>query len=521
MQITLCWLISTALAADPSPAGEPRPQLQPRSAEHEILLNEAIDSFADDDLREAETLLQKILAGAPDDAEARYYLALVLLRRGEADRALAEFDRAALAAPELSKPSLERGLALLSAGKEADAVANLEKVVESAPDNGLAHLMLGVAFFRAEKRSSAEKHLVQAKQLDAELSGYADIYLGLVAAERGQMKQARDFFARGATLAPGSELGQRAFTLVEQLEGLGDMEAPKPWDVQFRIGLNFDDNVILQGHKTDLPRRIGRKDDFRVGTNLDFHYRPLVTKRFRLTVGGSTFHSWHANVGDFNLQVYAGNAQGDLLIGDRTQIGLRYDYEYSLLGNRPLLSRNQITPQITHSWTDWTSTTGFYQYAHGNFLTQVPDWRVNLDFDRQSVGVVQTFAAELFERSVLLNVGYRFDNESTAGNDYDKKAHTLSAGVSAELPWKFVFDVSAEWSWERYKRPNTIDFLGDRRTDRLQTYVFALTRPLSRHVSIRGEIDLIFDDSNVLTRGFEAPFSYDRAIYGVSLICKF
>ena len=36
-----------------------------------------------------------------------------------------------------------------------------------------------------------------------------------------------------------------------------------------------------------------------------------------------------------------------------------------------------------------------------------------------------------------------------------------------------------------------------------------------------GEIDLIFDDSNVITRAFEAPFSYDRAIYGVSLICRF
>ena len=109
----------------------------------------------------------------------------------------------------------------------------------------------------------------------------------------------------------------------------------------------------------------------------------------------------------------------------------------------------------------------------------------------------------------------------TQGDDFDLNANILSAGLDVPLPWDLTFDLAAEWAWEDYSRPSSIDRHRRERDDFVQRYLFGLTKQINANLSIRAEVNLIFDDSNVLDSRRQAPFSYDRAIWGLSVIYAF
>ena len=97
-------------------------------------------------------------------------------------------------------------------------------------------------------------------------------------------------------------------------------------------------------------------------------------------------------------------------------------------------------------------------------------------------------------------IGGRFQRASTVGEDFDANVSTLNAGVFVPLPWDLTFDFTGEWSWEDYSRPSTIDVDRSERFDFVQRYLFGLTKQIDVNLEIRAEVNLIFDDSNVLDR---------------------
>jgi tetratricopeptide (TPR) repeat protein len=505
------WLATASVAQLPASSSDARSL----SFENEIRLNEAIGEFQREQFDKARSNLDAVLMENANHVEANYYLFLIFMQKGDWSKAASYYDRAAVVDPQLARPSIDRGLALMGKGKDREAVEMLRNLVVESPDDPAIHLTLGVALLRSGDLKGAEIAFNRAAELDERLENYADVYLGLIAARTGHREEAKRRLER--VLAPTSALSQRPSTLVEELQSAVGEE---PLTVELRLGMDFDDNVILQGHNTELPPSIGRRDDARVGLRTNVNYAFLSEGDLTLSAGASLFHTWHVNVTDFNLQVYAANAAAAIRLGPETTASLRYDFEHSLLGNEPLLTRNQLTPQVSHRWSDLTSTSVYYQFADGNFLTEVSLPNLDLDFHRHSVGVIQLFEFEADERPANFTVGYQFDNEATRGDDFDRQAHTLTSGISVGLPWNVVMQIAGEWQWERFKRPNSADFLQKKRSDFVQTYVFALTHAISENLAVRAEIDLIFDDSNVITRRFEAPFSHDRVIYGLSFIYR-
>jgi Tfp pilus assembly protein PilF len=157
-----------------------------------------------------------------DDTVPHYHdaLGVALLQLQRPDLALAEFERALAADPNLANARFHVGLTLTEMRRWADAVDSLKKTVTmpTLPDPQLAWQTLGVALLNLGQFGEAESALRFALNLDPALSSaYYNLGLVLVAANRKD--EARAAFRRTRELAPESAFGQAA---IERLKALGD-----------------------------------------------------------------------------------------------------------------------------------------------------------------------------------------------------------------------------------------------------------------------------------------------------------
>ncbi len=84
-------------------------------------------------------MLQEILTENPNDAFARYGLALELVNRGDREAALAEFARLLESNPDYVPGYQMSAQTLLQAGRSAEARGQLEKGIAAALRTGNAH----------------------------------------------------------------------------------------------------------------------------------------------------------------------------------------------------------------------------------------------------------------------------------------------------------------------------------------------------------------------------------------------
>jgi Flp pilus assembly protein TadD len=89
--------------------------------------------FIGHDLGSATEALREALALEPENSEARYQLAMVLLARGDAE-AVKELERVLIVAPDHVGALTDLGVLALARGDHAGAAARLERALGGAPD---------------------------------------------------------------------------------------------------------------------------------------------------------------------------------------------------------------------------------------------------------------------------------------------------------------------------------------------------------------------------------------------------
>ena len=186
------------------------------------------------------------------------------------------------------------------------------------------------------------------------------------------------------------------------------------------------------------------------------------------------------------------------------------------------MTRHRLTPQIDIQETDWTGTTLFYQFDVRDYHDQSNDWRLDRDGHTHAFGVVQRFDIfELFDRFVTAEVSYRFENVDADGTEFAADNHVFALGVDVPLPWELTFEFLTEFEVDYYKHRSVLDFDGSKRRDFLYSFVFGLHKKFTEQLSARFQVDVINDDSNVRDRAGQEIFSYNRVIYGLTLIYQF
>jgi predicted Zn-dependent protease len=108
---------------------------------------------------------QAELAVNPNDFQAKYHLAFVMLAQQETERGIAMMREIVRDQPEFADARYELGKALLQKGDVKGSVENLEIAVRLSPDQPHVHYQLGRAYIAAGRKAEGESQLEISKQL--------------------------------------------------------------------------------------------------------------------------------------------------------------------------------------------------------------------------------------------------------------------------------------------------------------------------------------------------------------------
>lgn len=353
--------------------------------------------------------------------------------------------------------------------------------------------------------------------------------------------------------------------------------------IEWRSGFAYDSNVTLLGDNTYQSSRIGREADVRFDTGVALSYTLDLAKvdesldRWTLGVVGRSSASWHADIDSYNEQDYGASValqyrlldawpgEGSVEHGP-LYAAIQYDYDYFLLGNDGFLKSNRVSPRLTlYTFNQRVESTLAFSYEDRNYLE--PLLSTAFDRDGNYFELSQMNAVDWVDMSAVYEgwnwrawglahdpapgdsdyqrwlrpyFGVAYSWDATRGVEYDTDRWGLRAGIEVPLPYGVTFDFSGEWEWENYKGErggSLVDYHRRGREDFIQTYSFGLQRrfvlvpglPDNRStltidrlvMTLRGDVRFTDDDSNVVDKSGQAVFSYERAIFGLSVAFQF
>ena len=184
---TLRAVHEAATRGDHAQAGQLAEAALAGGLEHPLLLNvAALKLELQARVPEAERLLRRAVAIAPNDLSSRNGLGLCLLRLERPAEALEQFDALIKLNPSLPYAHASHGNALLALGAISEAEESFRRTLAIEPNHaialaGLAHIASGRGAY-PEARTWAEKAL-------ALLPGYPDAVMSLASAELGERRR--------------------------------------------------------------------------------------------------------------------------------------------------------------------------------------------------------------------------------------------------------------------------------------------------------------------------------------------
>lgn len=322
-----------------------------------------------------------------------------------------------------------------------------------------------------------------------------------------------------------------------------------------------------------------------VGYTLDLGKLNDSLERWSVGAMGRASSTWHGAIEEYNEQDYGGSVALQYRLLDAWSAGstrhgplyasIQYDFDNFLLGNNGWLQLHRVSPQLTLYTFNERATTGLaFHYEDRNYFDRLYSNRFDRDGNYFSFSVAQSFLAvdmtDVYKRIgwepwglrgdptdpakldpndptqdstgytrwLRPYVGFEYGWDSTKGQEFDANRFVLSAGVATPLPYGTTFDFNGQWEWQDYYHSGSlVDYNRRPREDLVQRYRFGLERqfvlvPGHRNnrtnlkidrvvMSLRADVQFTDDDSNVKDRLGQEVFSYDRAIWGLSLAFKF
>ena len=151
-------------------------------------------------------MYEVLLKTSPNRPELWAALAAAYNYVDDAREARDAADIAVTLAPHYPHFYAERGIAAFRLGHYADSIADLAHYVKAFPLNARARFYLGLAQAAHGDTEAARVNLLRARALNPALSPAAGYYLGLIAANRGQIAMSRELLARTQKAFEGSDL---------------------------------------------------------------------------------------------------------------------------------------------------------------------------------------------------------------------------------------------------------------------------------------------------------------------------
>jgi hypothetical protein len=359
---------------------------------------------------------------------------------------------------------------------------------------------------------------LRAVALSPSLGLTAHYYAGVGFYRRGLLDEARDELSEVLRIDPASAPATSARELLAQIGTTTKLA--KPWDLALSTAAQYDSNVILLAGNSPLPAGISQQHDTRVVLYLRGGYRVIDLWAWRLEGRYSFYQSLHQDLTAFNVQHH----QAEVFTryspsGARWPVSyeLKYTFSDAIVDDDGFLRTHAVTPTVTLSETGTTFTQLQYDLTKKDFV-DTPMFARNDDRDaiNQVVGLSQTV---LFAGSGLVRVSYRFDRDATGTSptqdDWDYRAHQVSAALTSPLLAGVRLDLEAAYTLQRYQHPNSYSTTGEVRDDRQQVYTAGLSKTFFGWMTASLQDVYTKNTSNI------AAFRYDRGIVSLTITASF
>jgi tetratricopeptide (TPR) repeat protein len=165
-----------------------------------------------------EAMARHNLEKNPDDFEAHYNLAALLMARGQVDQAMTHFAEANRIRPNEPTVNNAFGAALLAAGHTEESVPHLTAALNARPEYFDARYNLGNALASLGDFRGALAQFQAAVRINPE-DANAEANLGSAFAETGDLKQAKLHYERALRLNPNHQLARENLQQLSQTPG--------------------------------------------------------------------------------------------------------------------------------------------------------------------------------------------------------------------------------------------------------------------------------------------------------------
>ncbi|HOJ38964.1 MAG TPA: tetratricopeptide repeat protein, partial [bacterium] len=323
LSVGICWLAGLVCAQHPPPAS------------WEESFNDGVLLLAEGSFQKAQERFKEVLVVFPEHALTHYYLGKTYTALGDYEKALAAYKEALRLDSSLLEAYSGMGICLYQIGQYREALRMLTLADQLwMPDPGPVLFYSGLASYQLKNYHACKRFMERCRALDPDLEFVCRYYEGLAEANLGRYASARRELASLLKVHP-QPVREAAADSLKALETQG-----KPFKFSLELGVEYDDNVILQPEGEPLPTEVSNQRDWRLVSQASFLYR----RDFRvseLTISSSLYHCSHSRLSAYDLS----GSSTSLLVSSNSktfQPTLEYKYEYYLVGNEKYLGRHSL-----------------------------------------------------------------------------------------------------------------------------------------------------------------------------------
>jgi tetratricopeptide (TPR) repeat protein len=195
-------------------------------------------------VEEAERLVERLLAGNPEDLATRLLAFRWKVSRGQNQAALAELDQLIAKHPELPNLVVVKAQTMLSTGDAKGALELAEQLQQNAQTEQAGHLIAALAALKLQDLTSAAESLEEIGKVDRQV-GAVDLLQGDLALARGNPEAALESLAGAMRFTQLRD--QARLSILRSLSRLADEKSPAEAEARLEQLLkdNPDESILI------------------------------------------------------------------------------------------------------------------------------------------------------------------------------------------------------------------------------------------------------------------------------------